>query len=262
MVKNKLFEKIKYFIIDMDGTFYLDGNIIDGSLDFLKRVRECGKDYCFFTNNSSNNVEVCKAKLHNTGCDVQDGQIVISSHVTIDFLKENCKGQSVYLLGNERLTTDFINAGIKLDSQNPDIVVLGFDTTLTYDKINRACSFLAKGKRYIATHPDFNCPTSDGFMPDTGSLMAVFKASTGRDPEVMGKPMSTTVKYLEKKLNCTKDELCFIGDRLETDIAIGMNNGVCSVLVLTGVTDIEDYEKSEIKASFVAKSLSALSEEL
>lgn len=262
MAGNKLFEKIKYFIIDMDGTFYLDGNLIDGSLDFLKRVRECGKDFCFFTNNSSNNVEVCKTKLHNMGCDVDDSQIVISSHVTIDFLKTNCKNQTVYLLGNERLTNDFINAGIELDSEDPDIVVLGFDTTLNYEKIHKACNFLAQGKRYIATHPDFNCPTADGFMPDTGSMMAMFKASTGREPEVMGKPNLTTVEYLERKLNCTKDELCFIGDRLETDIAIGMNNGTSSVLVLTGVTDMEDYEKSEIKASFVAKSLKALSEEL
>lgn len=262
MAKNPLFDKIKYFIIDMDGTFYLDGNIIDGSLDFLKKVKDSGKDFCFFTNNSSNNVEVCKAKLHNMGCDVDDAQIVISSHVTIDYLKENCPSQSVYLLGNERLTNDFINAGITLEDEDPDIVVLGFDTTLTYEKIHKACNFIANGKRYIATHPDFNCPTADGFMPDTGSMMAMFKASTGREPEVMGKPNLTTVEYLERKLNCTKDELCFIGDRLETDIAIGMKNGVKSVLVLTGVTDMKLYESSEIKASFVADSLKALSEEL
>lgn len=262
MSGNPLFDKIKYFIIDMDGTFYLDGNIIDGSLDFLQKVKDAGKDFCFFTNNSSNNTEVCKNKLHNMGCDVDDSRIVISSHVTIDYLKENCKGKSVYLLGNERLTQDFINADIVLEQENPDIVVLGFDTTLTYEKIRRACNFIANGKRYIATHPDFNCPTSDGFMPDTGSMMAMFKASTGREPEVMGKPNLSTVEYLERKLNCTKDELCFIGDRLETDIAIGTNNGVKSVLVLTGVTDLEAYEKSEIKASFVAESLKALSAEL
>lgn len=262
MAKNSLFDKIKYFIIDMDGTFYLDGTIIDGSLDFLKRVKEAGKDFCFFTNNSSNNFEVCRNKLHNMSCDIEENQLVISSHVTIDWLKQNCAGQRVYLLGNERLTNDFINAGIELDENDPDIVVLGFDTTLTYEKIHKACNFIANGKRYIATHPDFNCPTADGFMPDTGSMMAMFKASTGKEPEVMGKPMKTTVEYLARKLNCTKEELCFIGDRLETDIAIGMNNGVTSVLVLTGVTDLELYEKSKIKASFVADSLKALSEEL
>ena len=106
MGKNPLFDKIKYFIIDMDGTFYLDGNLIDGSLDFLERVKSVGKDFCFFTNNSSNNVEVCKAKLHNMGCKVTDDKIVISSHVTISHLKKNYPNASVYLLGNERLTAD------------------------------------------------------------------------------------------------------------------------------------------------------------
>ena len=145
----------------MDGTFYLDGNIIPGSLDFLNRVREKGKDFCFFTNNSSNNTEVFRGKLHNMGYDVPDSKIVISSHITIDFLKKHRAGKSVFLLGNERLTADFKNAEIRLTDDNPDIVVLGFDTTLTYDKLWKACRFLADGREYIATHPDMNCPTAD-----------------------------------------------------------------------------------------------------
>lgn len=109
-----------------------------------------------------------------------------------------------------------------LTNKNPDIVVLGFDTTLTYEKLRRACRFLAEGKEYIATHPDFNCPTADGFMPDTGSMMALFEASTGRKPDmIMGKPHKYTVDYLTRLLSCKKEELCFIGDRLETDILIG-----------------------------------------
>ena len=124
MAKNPIFDKIKYFILDMDGTFYLGNNIIDGSLDFLEKVKAVGKDFCFFTNNSSNNTEVCRNKLHNMGCDVDDGKIVISSHITIDYLNTCCKGQSVFLMGNERLTKDFENAGIKLVDENPDIVVL------------------------------------------------------------------------------------------------------------------------------------------
>ncbi len=262
MARNSVFDKIKYFIIDMDGTFYLDGNLIGGSLDFLKKVREAGKDFCFFTNNSSNNVGVCLNKLHNMGCDVGEDKIVISSHVTLDFLKRNRSGKSVFLLGNERLTADFEKAGIRLENENPDIVVLGFDTTLTYEKLRKACNFIANGVEYIATHPDFNCPTADGFMPDTGSMMALIKASTGKEPLVMGKPYAETVKYLTNKLNCAKDELCFIGDRLETDIKIGEENGVTTVLVLTGVTDMDLYEKSDIRATVVKESLKALSEEL
>lgn len=162
--------------------FYLDGNIIPGSVDFLNTVKQKGKDFLFYTNNSSNNVEVCRTRLHNMGYDISPDKIVISSHVTIDFLKANRNGKRVYLLGNERLTADFVNAGIILDDKDPDIVVLGFDTTLTYEKLRRACRFLAEGKEYIATHPDFNCPTADGFMPDTGSMMALLRHQPAENP--------------------------------------------------------------------------------
>lgn len=260
---NSVFNKTKYFIIDMDGTFYLDGNIIPASLDFLNTVKVKGKDFCFFTNNSSNNIEVCKNKLHNMGYDTTADKIVISSHVTIDFLKRNRNGKKVFLLGNERLTADFNEAGIELVTENPDIVVLGFDTTLTYQKMWDACKYIANGCEYIATHPDFNCPTADGFMPDTGSMMALFKASTGREPDmIMGKPHIYTVDYLTNYLGCQKDELCFIGDRLETDILIGQKYNIPSVLVLTGVTDMAAYKKSPINATVVAKSLGKLAKEL
>lgn len=258
-MSNSVFAETKYFIIDMDGTFYLDGNIIPGSVDFLNTVKQKGKDFLFYTNNSSNNVEVCRTRLHNMGYDISPDKIVISSHVTIDFLKANRNGKRVYLLGNERLTADFVNAGIILDDKDPDIVVLGFDTTLTYEKLRLACRFLAEGKEYIATHPDFNCPTADGFMPDTGSMMALFEASTGRKPDmIMGKPHKYTVDYLTRLLSCKKEELCFIGDRLETDILIGQANGIPSVLVLSGVTSPEQYEKSDIRASEVVGSLKEL----
>mgnify|MGYP002730316961 CR=1 FL=1 len=210
-MSNSVFAETKYFIIDMDGTFYLDGNIIPGSVDFLNTVKQKGKDFLFYTNNSSNNVEVCRTRLHNMGYDISPYKIVISSHVTIDFLKANRNGKRVYLLGNERLTADFVNAGIILDDKDPDIVVLGFDTTLTYEKLRRACRFLAEGKEYIATHPDFNCPTADGFMPDTGSMMALFEASTGRKPDmIMGKPHKYTVDYLTRLLSCKKEELWLV----------------------------------------------------
>lgn len=262
-MSNSAFSKTKYFIIDMDGTFYLDGNIIPGSIDFLNTVKAKGMDFLFYTNNSSNNVEVCKNRLHNMGYDIDENKIVISSHVTIDYLKRNRTGKTVYLLGNERLTADFKRAGILLTDDNPDIVVLGFDTTLTYEKLHKACGFLADGKEYIATHPDFNCPTAGGFMPDTGSMMALFEASTGRKPDmIMGKPHKYTVDYLTSFLGCEKDELCFIGDRLETDVLIGQKHSIPSVLVLTGVTDMDLYNKSNIKATVVAKSLCDFANEL
>lgn len=261
-MQNAAFSKTKYFIIDMDGTFYLDGNLIDGALDFLARVKQLGKDFFFFTNNSSNNVEVCRQKLAKMGCEVPPEKIIISSHVTADFLNRNRKGKTVYLLGNERLTADFEAAGVPLVKENPDIVVLGFDTTLTYQKLWDACRYIANGAQYIATHPDLNCPTADGFMPDTGSMMALVKASTGKEPLVMGKPYRYTVEYLTNRLGCAPDELCFIGDRLETDILIGQKHNIPSVLVLTGVTDRDAYKKSDIRATLVCDSLQAFADVL
>lgn len=262
MADKSIFKKTKYFIVDMDGTFYLDGNIIPGADEFLKKVRESGRDFFFFTNNSSNNVASCRAKLEKMGFPVDENRVIISSHVTIDFLKRNRPNKKVFLLGNERLTSDFESAGINLVESDPDIVVLGFDTTLTYQKMWDAARFIANGAEYIATHPDLNCPTADGFMPDTGSMIELFAASTGKRPLVMGKPMTATVDYITHMLSCERDEIAFIGDRLATDIAIGATHGIPSVLVLSGVTTIEEYEQSEIKASVVVDSMKALAEYL
>ncbi len=261
-MRSDIFAKTKYFIIDMDGTFYLDGTIIEGSTDFIKAVRESGRDFYFFTNNSSNNVEVCRNKLEKMGFPVDENRVIISTHVAVDYLNRNYAGKKVFLLGNERLTADFEKGGINLVTDDPDIVVLGFDTTLTYQKMWDAVRFLEKGAIYLATHPDLNCPTADGYMPDTGSMIELFAASTGRRPTVLGKPMTATVDYVTNMLGCSRDELAFIGDRLATDIAIGSNHGIPCALVYSGVTTPEEYEKSDIRASVAVENLKALAEYL
>lgn len=257
-----IFEKTKYFIIDMDGTFYLGGEIIPGADSFIDKALASGRDFRFFTNNSSNNVEVCCEKLKKMGYPVPEDKIVISSHVTIDYLQKNHASERIYLLGNERLTNDFINAGINLVDESPDVVVLGFDTTLTYEKINKAANYIAQGAVYIATHPDFNCPMADGFMPDTGSMIEMFAASTGKRPLVMGKPMTQTVDYITSMLGCERDEIAFIGDRLATDIAIGADHNIPCALVLSGVTTAEEYATAGIPASVVVDDLASLADYL
>lgn len=253
-----VFEKTKYFIVDMDGTFYLDGSIIPGADEFLKAVRQSGRDFYFFTNNSSNNVEVCRNKLAKMGFPVDENRVIISSHVAIDYLKRQRAGKRIFLLGNERLTADCEKAGLRLVTENPDIVLLGFDNTITYQKMWDAVKALANGAEYFATHPDLNCPTADGYMPDTGSMIALFAASTGRHPTVFGKPMTATVNYITGLLGCKAEELAFIGDRLETDIAIGYNHNIPCALVYSGVTTPELYEASPIKATVTAKDMKAL----
>lgn len=256
-----MFTDTKYFIIDMDGTFYLGDRMIDGAADFIRHIQNQGKDFYFFTNNSSHDAAECLMKLEKIGFPVPEEKVIISSHVAIDFIKRHRKGKTIYLLGNENFTRDCVKADLPLTEDKPDIVLLGFDTTLTYEKINKAANFLANGAEYIATHPDKNCPLANGFMPDTGSMIEMFYASTGRRPDlIMGKPYSYTVDFVTENLGCKREEICFIGDRLETDIAIGMQNGTKSVLVYSGVTTPEMYASSDIRATLAVKNLYSLCE--
>lgn len=259
LVEKGLFKDTKFFIIDMDGTFYLGNKLIPGATDFIERLTATGRDYCFFTNNSSHSAESCREKLAEMGFDTTKDKIIVSSHVAAHYLKNNYEGKKVYLLGNAILYDYFISQGIRLTQDNPDIVVLGFDTELTYERINKAANFLAGGAVYIATHPDLNCPVNGGFMPDTGSMIEMFAASTGRRPKVVGKPMTETVDYITSLLGCGRNELAFVGDRLATDIAVASNHGIPSALVFSGVTSPGEYGSFSIRATAAVNNIGELS---
>lgn len=250
-----MFEKTKFFIVDMDGTFYLGDRMIPGADEFLRSVQESGRDYFFFSNNSSNSVDSCRARLEKIGFPVPKEKVLLSSFVASAYILRKYPGKTVYLLGNQNLYDCFRQAGIALTDEDPDIVVLGFDTDLTYERIRKACKYIADGAVYLATHPDRNCPTADGFMPDTGSMIEMFAASTGKYPIVLGKPMAPTVAYLAQKLGCEPQEMAFVGDRLETDIRIGTDNGIPTALVFSGVTDRNTLAASDIRPTVAVDSL-------
>jgi len=251
---DKLKEK-KLFILDMDGTFYLGNRILDGSLDFIEKLRKTGRDFLFFTNNASKTSEFYIKKLAAMGCEITAKNIATAGDVTIEFLHENYPGKSVYLVGTPLLEEEFERKGIKLIQDNPDIVVVSFDLTLTYEKLSKACTFIRNGSEFIATHMDINCPTEDGFIPDCGSICAAIITSTGVKPRYLGKPFKETIEMIERITGYKKEEMVIIGDRLYTDIATGFNNGVTSILVLTGETKMEDLEGSNIKPDYVFQSL-------
>ena len=253
-----MFERTKYFIIDMDGTFYLSDGLIDGADDCVRRIVESGRDYYFFSNNSSHSIETCRARLAKIGFPVPREKVMLSSYVAALTVKRDYPGKSVYLLGNQNLYGVFREMDVPLAQEDADIVMLGFDTDLTYERIRKACRMIANGAVYMATHPDVNCPTADGFIPDTGSMIEMFATSTGRYPQVLGKPMTPTVDYLTETLSCSREELAFVGDRLETDIRIGTDHGIPSVLVLSGVTDEETARKSAIRPDLILPSLREL----
>lgn len=252
---NNLLSGKDIFILDMDGTFYMGSNPIDGALEFLAILKSLEKKYIFFTNNSSKSIKDYILKLKEMGVDAGPENLYSSGAVTIDFLKRKRPGKSVYLIGTKSLEEGFVSEGIVLSEENPDIVVLGFDTSLTYEKIYKGCTFIRNGSEFIATHPDVNCPVDGGSMPDTGSMIKMFTESTGVEPEIMGKPYSHTVEALETASGISRDKMVFVGDRLQTDIAIGINNGAAAILVLTGVTTEETLKNSAIQPTLVVPSI-------
>jgi len=262
---NKL-KDIKCFLLDMDGTFYLGNTLIDGALDFLDILKSQQKKFIFLTNNSSKNKSTYRQKLSALGCHIDKEQVYTSGEATIWYMKKNCPGNRIYLMGTEPLMKEFENAGfilIKDKNDKPDYVVLGFDTTLTYEKILTACDYIRDGVPFIATHPDFNCPIEDSkYMPDTGSMIRMFEASTGVSPVVIGKPHIYIVEAIMEKYGLKKEDVAIVGDRLYTDIKTGVNAGITSILVLSGETSEEMYEKSDITTDYVFSSIKYIGEEL
>ncbi|MDE7249211.1 MAG: hypothetical protein K2N82_04845 [Lachnospiraceae bacterium] len=156
---NQILKDIQCFALDMDGTIYLGERWIEGARDFLQAVEEKGKKYVFLTNNSSKNPQAYIDKLGRMGLSIDESKIVTSGQATISYLKRNFPGKRVFLLGNELLREEFAQAGIILDDQSPEVVTVGFDTSLTYAKMCRVCDLVRDGLPYISTHPDYNCPT-------------------------------------------------------------------------------------------------------
>ena len=236
----KTLDNVKLFLLDMDGTFYLGDRLIDGSLDFIRRVQETGRDFLFLTNNSSHNAAFYVEKLKRMGLTIDRRRVMTSGEATCEKLQELYPGKRAFVLGNEFLVEEFREAGIEVDQENPEIVVIGFDTTLDYAKMRAVCDFVRAGLPYIATHPDFNCPTETGFMPDIGAIMAFIEASTGRRPDlVVGKPNTGIVEAVLRRTGLRVEELAMVGDRLYTDIETGLRSGMTSILVMSGETTEE-----------------------
>ena len=245
--ENQLLKKIECFALDMDGTVYLGEKWIDGAREFLNAVETAGKKYVFLTNNSSKNAQAYVEKLERMGLSVGPDKIVTSGQATIDYLKRNFRGKKVYLLGNELLKAEFAAEGICLDEKSPEVVVVGFDTTLNYEKLCRVCDLVREGLPYLSTHPDYNCPTETGFIPDAGAIHAFIHASAFRYPDhIIGKPNGDIMDYLARRAGVSKEKTAMVGDRLYTDVAAGVNNGYTGILVLSGEAGMEDVEKSDV----------------
>ena len=255
MDRLELLRRTKLFVLDLDGTYYLGDQILDGARGFLDAVRETGRDYLFFTNNSSRSPEEYIRKLARVNTPITKEQIMTSGDVTARYLLTRCPNKTVYLVGTPPLEENFRRAGVRLVEGQPDIVVVAFDTTLTYQKLSNACTYIRNGARFLATHLDINCPTETGFIPDCGAFCAAITLSTGKEPKYLGKPFPETVDMVLDKTGCARDGVTFVGDRLYTDVATGVRNGAHGALVLTGETRLEDVGASEIKPDAIYASL-------
>ena len=233
-------QDVRCFLLDMDGTFYLGENLIPGSLDFIRRVEETGRDFLFLTNNSSHNADFYVQRLKRMGLNVGREKVLTSGEATAAVLQEKYPGKRAFVLGNEFLLEEMREAGVTVDQRDPEIVVVGYDTTLDYKKMTAVCDFVRAGLPYIATHPDFNCPTETGFAPDIGAIMAFIEASTGRRADlVVGKPHTGIVQAALRRTGLPVGQLAMVGDRLYTDIETGLKSGMLSILVMSGETTPE-----------------------
>lgn len=250
------------FLLDMDGTFCLGDELLPGALRFIHILERQGRDFLFLTNNSSQHGEIYARKITRLGLPIGGDKVFTSGQATAIYLDRLHPRARVYLVGTPALEEEFVAHGFVLTDAAPDFAVLGFDTTLTYEKLWKLCDFVRAGVPYIATHPDFNCPIPEGFMPDIGAMIAFVKAATGREPKVIGKPNREMAEAVMERTGLPASALCMVGDRLYTDIAMGDESGITTVLVLTGETHLEDVAGSPHKPDYVFRDLDALADAL
>lgn len=251
----------RLFLLDMDGTIYLGDRLFDGCLDFLRHVREVGGRYIFMTNNSSKSVQDYVKKLNRLGIAAELDDFLSSSQATAAYLTANHADDTIYVLGTRSLKEELHSHGLRVVDTLQDgisCLTVGFDTELTFAKLEDACRLLLHDIAYIATNPDWVCPTEFGYVPDCGSVCEMLWRSSGKRPHVIGKPQPDMPLMAVAGSGFSKEETLIVGDRLYTDIACGKNAGIDTLLVLSGESTVEDIEKSEVKPDYILKDIQAL----
>ena len=249
----------KGFLLDMDGTFFLGDHILPGGLELLALLNQRGLPFSFLTNNTSRGKDAYVQKLMGMGVRLEDARIYTAGDATISYLQKYFQGKKVFLLGTKSLEDSFRAGGIQLSDTEPEVAVIGYDTSLTYVRLSAFCGFVRLGLPYIATHPDVNCPMPDGPVPDIGAMMSLVEASTGRKADVvLGKPNPGIVNALAEQWGLEPQELVMVGDRLYTDIALGQTAGVRTVLVLSGETQSEDLIDVVFQPDLICENLADL----
>lgn len=252
------FKQKKLFLLDMDGTIYLGDDLFDGTLDFLRRVRGQGGRYLFATNNSSRGVNAYVERLRRMGIDAVADDFLTSTDALIWYLQGKYDDTLIYAFGTKTFREQLIDAGFHITDkleEGVSLLVCGFDTELTFQKLEDACILLGRGVDFVATNPDWVCPTAWGSVPDCGSVCEMLFRATGRRAKFIGKPQPEMVLLSMERCGCTREETVLIGDRVYTDIACGVNAGVDTAFVLSGEGVVEDIEKYQVTPTGIYRNI-------
>ncbi len=248
----------------MDGTIYLDDKLFDGVIEFLEHIKTIGGKYIFLTNNSSKSVDKYVEKLKSIGIPSTADDFLTSTDATALYLK-NKSYNKIYALGTESFKEQLKKSNLPITDKledDIDCLCMGFDTELTFKKLEDACILLNKGIDYIATNPDWVCPTWYGYVPDCGSVSQMLYNATKRQPTFIGKPEPTMALLAMQKTGFKPFETAMIGDRLYTDIASGINAGINSIFVLSGEGTLQDIETQQIQPDFIYDNIKMLYEDI
>lgn len=260
-------QQVRCFVLDMDGTIYLSNRLFPFTKPFLQRLEETGRSYCFFTNNSTKHQKDYLDKLAGMGIPATEDQMFLSTQVIIEEMQRLHPDDSFFIVGTPSLTEAFRRAGLRIydpesPASRPDVVILGFDTTLTYEKISLACKYLRHGAAYYGVNMDYNCPVDDkgvlDYIPDCGSIAKLVERSTGRFPDFYGKPSRHALDFIIRHTGFAEEEIAVVGDRIYTDIAIANGTRALSIMVLTGETQLEDLDRYDYRPDMILPSLEDL----
>jgi NagD protein len=254
--------EIRSWLMDMDGVLVSEQNAIPGAQDFLTRLRELGLPFLVLTNNSIYTQRDLAARLARTGLTVPEQAIWTSALATAQFLNDQRPGGSAFVIGESGLTTALHSVGYTLSERDPDYVVLGETRTYSFERITLAIRLIAAGSRFIATNPDNVGPTPDGLLPATGSVAALVSRATGVDPYYVGKPNPLMMRSALNAIEAHSETTAMIGDRMDTDIVSGLEAGLETILVMTGVTTPGEAERYAYRPSRIVDSVADLIDEL
>ena len=251
----------RLFLLDMDGTLYLDDDLFPGTLPFLRRIREKGGRYLFLTNNSSRGADAYVEKLRRLGIESTPEDFLTSVDALILFLRKgDYQGKPLYAAGTESFRSQLRQAGftVTADRDEAEVLIFGFDTELTFQKLEDSCILLNRGVTWLATNPDWVCPTWYGSVPDCGSVCEMLHRATGKTPRFLGKPQPEMVRLALERTGFTPRQAVVIGDRLYTDVACGINAGIDSIFVLSGEGVMGDMAKYRLNPTWVYEDIAQI----